>query len=155
MSTSPSKETESNRSATAGLDRVSAAWAYDLRIGEAVPPLEAADESQALFTMSLCGAGLGRSLRSRRGSSRLREVRRRKQREHQSLPTQGPQEATMPNSPQYLWNGAAKRCAICDGRFGLVRHYSWRTAFCSRKCADRFKTRQEDDLRWLRRPHAA
>lgn len=27
----------------------------------------------------------------------------------------------MCNSPQYLRNGAAKRCAICDGRFGLIR----------------------------------
>jgi hypothetical protein len=29
----------------------------------------------------------------------------------------------MRNSSQHLWNGAAKRCAICDGKFGLIRHY--------------------------------
>jgi hypothetical protein len=61
----------------------------------------------------------------------------------------------MRNSPQYLWNGATKRCAICDGRFGLIRHYSWQTALCSRKCADRFKLRLEDDRRWLRRLQVA
>jgi hypothetical protein len=61
----------------------------------------------------------------------------------------------MRNSPQYLWNDATKRCAICDGRFGLIRHYSWQTALCSRKCADRFKLRREDDHRWLRRLQVA
>jgi len=45
--------------------------------------------------------------------------------------------------------------AICDGKFGLIRYYSWRTALCSKKCADRFKARQEDDRRWLRRLQAA
>jgi hypothetical protein len=57
----------------------------------------------------------------------------------------------MHNSPRYLRNGAATRCAICDGRFGLIRYYSRQTALCSRKCADRFKLRLEDDRRWLRR----
>jgi hypothetical protein len=61
----------------------------------------------------------------------------------------------MRNSPQYPCNGAAERCAICDGQFGLIRHYSWRVALCSKRCADRFKTRQESDRRWLRRFHAA
>jgi hypothetical protein len=61
----------------------------------------------------------------------------------------------MRNSPQYPCNGATKRCAICDGKFGLIRHYSWRAAFCSRKCADRFKTRLDGDRRWLRRLLAA
>jgi hypothetical protein len=61
----------------------------------------------------------------------------------------------MRSNSQHLWNGAAKRCAICDGKFGLIRHYSWRTAFCSRKCADRFMCRKEDDRRWLRRLPAA
>ena len=61
----------------------------------------------------------------------------------------------MRNSSQYSYNGAAKRCAICDGKFGLVRHYSWRTALCSRKCVDRFKVRQAGDRNWLRRLHAA
>jgi hypothetical protein len=61
----------------------------------------------------------------------------------------------MHNDPQYLRHDAAKRCSICDGKFGLIRHYSWRTALCSKKCADRFKTRQEADRRWLRRPRAA
>jgi hypothetical protein len=61
----------------------------------------------------------------------------------------------MLKNPQSLRSGAAKRCAICDGKFGLIRHHSWRTTFCSKKCADRFKVRQEDDRRWLRRLQAA
>jgi hypothetical protein len=61
----------------------------------------------------------------------------------------------MRNTSQYSWNGAAKRCAICGGKFGLIRYYSWRTALCSKKCADRFKTRQDGDRRWLRRLYAA
>jgi hypothetical protein len=61
----------------------------------------------------------------------------------------------MSNSPECLRIGATKRCAICDGRFGLIRHYSWRTALCSKKCADHFKARREGDRRWLRRLQAA
>jgi hypothetical protein len=44
---------------------------------------------------------------------------------------------------------ATNRCPICEGRFGLIRHYSWPTALCSKKCADRFKSRKEGDRRWL------
>ena len=74
---------------------------------------------------------------------------------HQASPTRGPEEAKMLNGPQHLRKGAAKRCALCDGKFGLIRHYSWRTALCSKKCVDRFKARQEGDRRWLRRLQAA
>ena len=55
----------------------------------------------------------------------------------------------MPNSPRYLRTGDATRCAICGGRFGLIRHHSARTSFCSRKCVDRFKARQRCDRRWI------
>ena len=41
------------------------------------------------------------------------------------------------------------RCAICDGKFGLVRHYSWRTPLCSRTCVDRFKARRQSDGNWM------
>jgi hypothetical protein len=51
----------------------------------------------------------------------------------------------MPNTPESLRTGRATRCAVCDGKFGLVRHYSWRTALCSRKCVDRFRTRRQSD----------
>lgn len=44
---------------------------------------------------------------------------------------------------------------MCDGKFGLVRHYCWRTALCSKRCADLFKTRQDGDRRWLPRLQAA
>jgi len=48
--------------------------------------------------------------------------------------------------------GRAARCAVCDGKFGLVRYYSWRTALCSKTCVDRFRTRRATDwncLPWL------
>jgi len=56
---------------------------------------------------------------------------------------------------EYRRKNAAKRCAICELRFGLIRHYSWRTALCSKMCVDRFKSREESDRRWLLRLHAA
>ena len=43
----------------------------------------------------------------------------------------------------------ATRCAVCDGKFGLVRHYSWRTPLCSRKCVDRFRARRQSDRNWM------
>jgi hypothetical protein len=55
----------------------------------------------------------------------------------------------MRNNTQHLRDGATKRCPICDGRFGLIRRYSWRTALCSKSCVDRFKERQEADRKWL------
>jgi hypothetical protein len=61
----------------------------------------------------------------------------------------------MRDNRQCASNGAAKRCFICGGKFGLVRHYSWRTALCSKKCADQFRTRQVGDRRWLAQPRAA
>ena len=57
----------------------------------------------------------------------------------------------MPNCSESLRSGKATRCAVCDGKFGLVRHYSWRTALCSRKCVDRFKARRESDRYWVGR----
>jgi hypothetical protein len=61
----------------------------------------------------------------------------------------------MHNSPQHSRNGAANRCAVCAGKFGLIRHYSWRASLCSKKCVDRFKSREEADRRWLLRIHVA
>jgi hypothetical protein len=61
----------------------------------------------------------------------------------------------MRNSPPCLCYGVVKRCAICDGRFGLIRHYSCQTALCSKKCADRLKERRDDDRRWLGRLQVA
>jgi hypothetical protein len=45
--------------------------------------------------------------------------------------------------------GKTKRCAVCDGKFGLVRHYSWRTPLCSGKCVNRFRVRRQSDNNWL------
>lgn len=55
----------------------------------------------------------------------------------------------MPNCSESLRSGKATRCAVCDGKFGLIRHYSWRTALCSKKCVDRFKVRRESDRYWV------
>jgi len=43
----------------------------------------------------------------------------------------------------------AVRCAVCDGKFGLVRHYSWRIPLCSKKCVDRLRDRRQSDRNWL------
>jgi hypothetical protein len=55
----------------------------------------------------------------------------------------------MPHCSESLRHGKATRCVVCDGKFGLVRHYSWRTPLCSRKCVDRFRARRESDRPWL------
>jgi hypothetical protein len=54
----------------------------------------------------------------------------------------------MPQCSESRGSGSA-RCAVCDGKFGLVRHYSWRTALCSSKCVDRFKARRQSDGNWV------
>ena len=51
--------------------------------------------------------------------------------------------------------GKATRCAVCDGKFGLIRYYSWRTPLCSKKCVDRFNTRRESDRSWVGWLHIA
>jgi hypothetical protein len=54
----------------------------------------------------------------------------------------------MLNCTERLKRGRA-RCSVCDGKFGLVRHYSWRTPLCSKKCVDRFRARRASDQNWL------
>ncbi len=61
----------------------------------------------------------------------------------------------MGDEGQHARDVATKRCPICNGRFGLIRRYSWRTALCSKSCLDRFKARQEIDRKWLSWPRAA
>jgi hypothetical protein len=61
----------------------------------------------------------------------------------------------MLNSSQNTRHDAPKRCAICDGPFGLIRHYSWRAPLCSKKCLERLKARREDNRKWLRRLQTA
>jgi hypothetical protein len=55
----------------------------------------------------------------------------------------------MPHCSDNLRSGSAARCAVCDGKFGLVRHYAWRTPLCSKNCVDRFRTRRESDRNWV------
>ena len=155
MFTIPANDTAYNRDEPSARHVCAGRQAEFVTAWKPASPRETAHEGQALHMVSLYAARLGKPLRSRRRASPAREVRRRTGDEHQVLPTQGPQEAKMPNSRQCLRNGATKRCVICDGRFGLVRYYSWRNALCSKKCADRFKARQEGDRRWLRPLRAA
>jgi hypothetical protein len=56
---------------------------------------------------------------------------------------------------QRVRNSTVKRCAVCDGKFGLIRYHVYRTALCSNKCVDRFKIRRENDRKWLLRCLAA
>jgi hypothetical protein len=55
----------------------------------------------------------------------------------------------MPDCSESLRLGRGARCVVCDGKFGLVRHYSWRTSLCSKKCFDRFRGRQASYRNWL------
>jgi hypothetical protein len=55
----------------------------------------------------------------------------------------------MPNFSERLGHGGAGRCAVCAGKFGLVRYYSWRTPLCSKNCVDRFRARRESDRNWV------
>jgi hypothetical protein len=55
----------------------------------------------------------------------------------------------MPNRSASLRSGTAARCAVCDGKFGLVRYYSRRTPLCSGKCVDRLRVRRASDCNWL------
>jgi hypothetical protein len=55
----------------------------------------------------------------------------------------------MSNCFEHSKRGKPTRCAVCDGKFGLIRHYSWRTPLCSKKCVDCFRTRHESDRNWV------
>jgi hypothetical protein len=55
----------------------------------------------------------------------------------------------MINNNQRVRDSTVKCCAICDGKFGLIRYHFCRTALCSNKCVDRFKIRRENDRKWL------
>lgn len=64
-------------------------------------------------------------------------------------------ETDMSKEHQKLQRNTVKRCAICAGKFGLIRYYSSRTALCSKRCVEHFKSRCEADSNWLRRLPAA
>jgi hypothetical protein len=51
----------------------------------------------------------------------------------------------MPNCSESPRSGRTARCAVCDGKFGLVRHYSWRTPLCSKTCVERFRVRRKSE----------
>jgi hypothetical protein len=38
----------------------------------------------------------------------------------------------MSSRSESLGHGKATRCAVCDGKFGLVRYHSWRPPFVQR-----------------------
>jgi hypothetical protein len=50
------------------------------------------------------------------------------------------------NHPRH---GSAMRCALCDGKFGLIRYYCCRTPLCSTKCVEHFRSRRESDGQWI------
>jgi hypothetical protein len=52
---------------------------------------------------------------------------------------------TMPYRFERLGSDKGRQCAVCEGDFGLVRHCSWRTPLCSKKCIDRFKAHRKSD----------
>jgi hypothetical protein len=58
----------------------------------------------------------------------------------------------MPIRSGSLKSGTGERCAVCNGKFGLVRHYSWRTSLCSKQCVERLRARRASDHSWLRWP---
>jgi hypothetical protein len=73
-----------------------------------------------------------------------------------TLQNHDPKETPMMiNQNQRVHNSSAKRRAICDGKFGLIRYHVSRTALCSNKCVDRFKARRANDRNWLLRCLAA
>ena len=41
------------------------------------------------------------------------------------------------------------RCHHCQGRFGLIRHYIGRLAFCSQKCKRAYQVQRDNTIRWL------
>jgi hypothetical protein len=55
----------------------------------------------------------------------------------------------MLNCSESHGSGTVTRCAVCHGKFGLVRHYSWRTHLCSKSCVNRFRARRESDRNWV------
>jgi hypothetical protein len=55
----------------------------------------------------------------------------------------------MPNCSESPGSGRAARCAVCYGKFGLVRYYSRRTPLCSKKCVSRLRARRASDCSWL------
>lgn len=54
----------------------------------------------------------------------------------------------MPYCSESHGSDKTMRCAVCEGKFGLIRHYSWRKPLCSRKCVDRFSARRQADHNW-------
>jgi hypothetical protein len=48
-------------------------------------------------------------------------------------------------------HGVPRRCAVCDGPFGLIRYYCWRTPLCSKKCVEHLKAHREESRKWLGR----
>ena len=55
----------------------------------------------------------------------------------------------MDNCSEARRHSRSTRCAVCNGKFGLVRYYSWRQPLCSKKCVDRLRARRATDVSWL------
>lgn len=55
----------------------------------------------------------------------------------------------MRNSSHCSPQRAVTCCAVCGGKLGMIRHYYWRNALCSKRCIDRFSARREADRKWF------
>jgi hypothetical protein len=51
----------------------------------------------------------------------------------------------MPSCQENSRSTGITRCAVCDGKFGLIRYYSCLTPLCSRNCVDRLRTHRTGD----------
>src|SRR5262249_21177235 len=58
-------------------------------------------------------------------------------------------EKTMSHRFEGYRSDKTARCAVCDGKFGLIRHYSWGTQLCSRKCVDCFRAQRQSYGNWM------
>ena len=61
--------------------------------------------------------------------------------------------ATSCQSLQFSWCFSLLRSrsagSFSELKFAPIRHYSWRTPLCSKKCVDRFRVRRESDRNWV------
>jgi hypothetical protein len=55
----------------------------------------------------------------------------------------------MVNSNHQIRNGPGKRCAFCDGKFGLIRHHSGKAALCSREVRGALQGSPGERPKWL------
>ncbi len=69
--------------------------------------------------------------------------------DRQGRPIEAEEESFMRDKPEHSERApAAKACAVCSCKFGLIRYYSSERRLLQ-KYLDRFRARRERDRRWL------